>query len=99
MAEQYEIINNEAAHRFETTVEGLLSQAAYRRSGNVITFTHTEVPEALSGRGIANQLAKYALDYSRDNGLEVVPICPFISAYIKRHPEYQTLVRQFPSVG
>jgi uncharacterized protein len=88
-----EIQNNEAEQRFETTVEGHLALAAYRLWDNVITFTHTEVPEALGGRGIANQLAKYALDHSRQKGYKVVALCPFIAAYINRHAEYQDLLK------
>ena len=50
------------------------------------------MPEQLEGRGIASKLAKTALDYSRAEGLTVVPLCPFIASYIERHPEYADLV-------
>jgi uncharacterized protein len=92
MADPVEVVNNPERHRFETRVDGVLAQVAYRLEGDVITFTHTEVPESLSGRGIANQLAVTALNYARDHGLKVIPLCPFVSTYIKRHPEYQPLV-------
>jgi predicted GNAT family acetyltransferase len=92
MPDPITIVNNPERHRFETRMDGILAQVAYRLRDDVITFTHTEVPEALAGRGIANQLAIAALDHARDHGLKVVPECPFISSYIKRHPEYQPLV-------
>jgi uncharacterized protein len=92
MPEAVEVVNNPERHRFEARVDGVLSQVGYRINGSEITFTHTEVPESLFGRGIANQLAQTALNFARDNGMKVVPLCPFIAAYIKRHPEYQTLV-------
>ncbi|HET6511304.1 MAG TPA: GNAT family N-acetyltransferase [Candidatus Kapabacteria bacterium] len=92
MPEAVEVVDNPERHRFEARVDGILSQVGYRINGNEITFTHTEVPESLSGRGIANQLAQTALNFARDNRMKVVPLCPFIAAYIKRHPEYQALV-------
>ena len=97
MATDVEVVNNPERHRFETRVDGNLAQVGYRVQGDVITFTHTEVPESLSGRGIANQLAETALTFARDNGMQVVPLCPFIATYIKRHPEYQPLV--VPTAG
>ena len=57
-----------------------------------IIFTHTLVPVSLKGQGIASYLAKYVLDYARENNLNVIPQCPFIRSYIERHPEYDDLV-------
>lgn len=93
MPETIEVVNNPERHRFETRLNGVLAMASYRLSGDVITFTHTEVPDTISGHGVANKLARTALDHARENGLTVVPLCPFIAAYIKRHPEYQSLVK------
>jgi predicted GNAT family acetyltransferase len=94
MPEEIEVVNNPERHRFETRVHGILAQAAYRMNGDVMTFTHTEVPESLAGKGIANRLAETALAYARDHNLSVVPLCPFISTYIQRHPEYLPLVKR-----
>jgi len=86
--------NNEAAHRFELEAEGRTAVSEYRRRNGTIVFTHTEVPLQLEGKGIGNALAKSALDYARSEGLRVVPRCRFIAAFIKRHPEYQDLVKE-----
>jgi len=88
-----EVADNPEAHAFEIRVEGQLALVAYRKREGSITYTHTEVPEALEGHGIAGKLAKHALDYARANGLRVVPQCPYVKAYIARHPEYQDLLR------
>lgn len=88
----FQVENNPAAGRFEAVVDGQLAQAQYRRVGERILFTHTEVPEQLEGRGIAGQLARAGLDFARAEGLTVVPLCPFIASYIERHPEYQDLL-------
>lgn len=87
-----EIRDNQQEHRFEIVVDGHLGAAYYTREAGVITFTHTDVAKELGGRGIGTMLAKYGLDQARAEGLKVVPLCPFIAAYIKRHPEYQVLV-------
>ncbi len=86
------IRDNPAAGRYETEVDDELAVAYYLLIGATITFTHTEVPERLEGRGIASQLARFVLEDAGARGLEVIPRCPFISAYIRRHPEYQPLV-------
>jgi predicted GNAT family acetyltransferase len=86
--------NNTASHRYELEVDGSLAKAWYRENGNVITFTHTDVPEALSGRGVGSALAKGALDAVRAAGKKVVAACPFIATYIKRHREYGDLLAE-----
>ncbi|HVU00570.1 MAG TPA: GNAT family N-acetyltransferase [Polyangiaceae bacterium] len=78
--------------RFELAVDGAVAFSKYRRDGNVVTFIHTEVPEALEGRGIGSALAKGALDLVREKGERVIPKCPFIRSYIEKHPEYRDLV-------
>ena len=64
----------------------------YRLEPGRMTLIHTEVDEALEGEGVGSQLVAGALDDIRARGLAVVPICPFISAYIRRHPGYSDLV-------
>lgn len=87
-----DVVNNEKKSRFEVEVEGKMGVADYRRSGERIEFTHTEVPESLQGQGVGKALAREALEHARREGLEVVPTCRFIAGYIDRHPEYQDLV-------
>ncbi len=88
------VTDNTERQRFELDVDGHTSFINYRRHGNVITMTHAEVPPALNGRGIGSALAKGALDIVRTRQQTVLPLCPFISTYIKRHPEYQPLLAQ-----
>ena len=81
-------------HRYEARVAGVAEVAAayYRLRDGAIVFTHTEVPPALEGKGVGTAIARYALDDARHRGLAVVPFCPFIAAFIRRHPEYEDLV-------
>lgn len=87
-----EVRNNEAEHRYELEVDGEVAIAEYRLRPGRISFTHTEVPDALEGRGIGKKLVKAALDDARARGLKVVPICPFVKHYIDAHPEERDLL-------
>jgi predicted GNAT family acetyltransferase len=86
-------VDNVAAQRFETTVDGLLCVLEYRIDGKTLLLQHTEVPAVLSGHGIAAALAKFALDSARERGMDVVPNCAYVAAWIRRHPDYADLVR------
>jgi predicted GNAT family acetyltransferase len=93
MADEIEVADNREASRFEITVGGEPAGfAAYRLRGAKIVLTHTEVDSAFEGHGLGGRLAAAALDASRDAGLTVAPVCPFIAQYIKRHPDYLDLV-------
>ena len=87
-----EIVDNVAAGRFELDIDGHVAAAYYLRSPGLITFTHTEVPKALAGRGIGSKLAGGALDHVRKQGLQVIAQCEFIAGYIGKHPEYADLL-------
>jgi predicted GNAT family acetyltransferase len=87
-----EVRNNPSLSRYELDVEGHTAVAYYERSGDVVTFMHTEVPQELSGRGIGSRLARGALDAVRAEELKVVAECPFMAGYIAKHTEYIDLV-------
>lgn len=87
-----EVRQNTLHHRFELDAEGHKAVAYYRLTPGVITFTHTEVPEALSGRGIGSRLVQGALEAVRAHGLKLVAECPFVRGYIAKHPEFSDLV-------
>lgn len=94
-AADLKIVNNEALHRWEAHVGHDKVVAEYQYSGDTedtIVFTHTEAPPALEGRGITSRLVQAALDDARARRLAVVPYCPFVAGYIRRHPAYKTLV-------
>jgi predicted GNAT family acetyltransferase len=82
-----EIVHNAPASRFETTVDGHLCTCQYRMYGRLMMFTHTGVPHALRGRGIAAELARAALAHAREKGFKVRPDCSYIETYMQRHPE------------
>ncbi len=92
-SEEFHVRNNLEKSRYEVEIDGQLARIEYRDAGGQRYYTHTEVPEALEGRGIASKMAKAVLDEAREQGLSIVPHCPFMRAYIQRHPEYQSLVK------
>ena len=81
------IEHNVAASRFEASVEGQLCVCQYRVFGKTMMLTHTGVPQALRGRGIAAALVQAALDYARATDLKVRPDCSYAESYMQRHPE------------
>lgn len=86
------VVHNEAAGRFEAVVDGLLSVCEYRLQGGQLLLTHTEVPPALAGRGIAAALVAANLDWARARGLRVRPLCSYVATYMRRHPETRDLL-------
>ena len=62
----------------------------YKRKGDLMHLTHTEVPKALEGKGVGSALVKYALQASKNEGKKVVSLCSFVSGYIERHPELES---------
>jgi predicted GNAT family acetyltransferase len=85
--------HNPQAGHFEIVKDGLHSVLEYRLVEGVIIFTHTGVPELLGGQGIGSQLARSGLDYARSQGYKVISHCWFISAYIRKNPEYLDLLK------
>ncbi len=86
------VVHNMGEDRFEMRVGGELAVVEYLLAPGRIIFTHTGVPRAVRGQGIASRLAHAALEHARAADLRVVPYCSFFRTYIQRHPEYQTLV-------
>jgi predicted GNAT family acetyltransferase len=92
--EELNLVKNEENHRFELSVDGFTSFIDYKERPGVITLIHTESPEELAGRGVATALVEKTLAYLDENSYELVPLCPYVFAYIKRHPEWIKIVRE-----
>jgi len=80
-----------------TTADGTTAGfAEYKLAGDLIVFTHTEVDEAFEGQGVGGALVRGALDHVRTREVRVLPLCPFVKAWIARHPDYHGLVYGAP---
>ena len=89
----YDIVDNSTDGRYEAWLDGEpAGLIEYADEDGWLIFDHTEVFEAFEGKGVASKLAKAALDDVRARNLYVNPQCPFVTSYIKRHPEYRDLV-------
>ncbi len=93
-AANLEVRNNREANRFEVTLGNEIGLIAYeyRKDEPTYIFTHTEVPPDYAHQGIADRMAAVALETAKAEGAHVVPLCPFVSKYIHKHPQYQSLV-------
>ncbi len=85
--------DNPEARRYELVLDGgVVGELVYRQRPKGRVFLHTEISEELEGRGLGTRLVESALDDVRAHGLKVIPLCPFVSEYLRRHPEYADLV-------
>jgi hypothetical protein len=87
-----EVHDNKDQHRFELAVNGHTAFTQYALTPGKITLMHTEVPKEFEGHGIGSKLVRGELEAVRAQGLKVVARCPFVAAYIKKHPEFQDLL-------
>lgn len=78
--------------RYELTVGSEVAVVTYNLNGENLMITETLVPEALEGQGIASRLARHVLADAASRGLKILPVCPFFSAYLKKHPEHAGVV-------
>jgi len=86
------ITNNETQQQFQISLDEELATLQYRFYKHDIALMHTEVPEKLSGRGLASALAKYGLEWAKEHNKKVMVYCPFVASYLKKHPEYNFLI-------
>ncbi|WP_376695400.1 GNAT family N-acetyltransferase [Wenzhouxiangella sp. EGI_FJ10305] len=80
------------AGRFEAVIEGHSCVLDFTMEDDAVSMNHVGVPKAVGGRGIAGQLTRHALDWADDQNLKVRARCPYVAAWVERHPEYQRLL-------
>ena len=88
----YTLIDNTEKKQYEIHVDDDLARIEYMKAQGKIFLTHTEVPEKFEGKGIGSALVRQVLDDIRQKELALVPLCPFVAAFINRHPEYNSLI-------
>jgi predicted GNAT family acetyltransferase len=94
MDTENEVLDNKNERRFEMSLgEGKMAFIQYEETGKgVRALTHTEVPEEFEGQGIGSALVRKTFEIIQKENLKIVPACKFVAVYLKRHPEYQTLL-------
>jgi predicted GNAT family acetyltransferase len=83
---------NASAKRLELEVGGGTAFIEYKLSGHTLFLIHTEVPKELEGKGVGRAIVLKALQYAKDNGYQIVPLCPFVQTYLERHKEWKSIV-------
>lgn len=86
------VTDNPDKKRYEVSVEGSTAFVEYIKAKDKIYLTHTEVPTALEGKGIGSSLVLKVLEDIERQDLTLVPLCPFVAMYLKKHPEWKKLV-------
>ncbi|MGN6790412.1 MAG: GNAT family N-acetyltransferase [Rhodanobacteraceae bacterium] len=87
-----DITHDTHAQQFSVTVEGHRGELDYLLRDGTMVITHTDVPPAIGGRGVAAGLTRAALDTARREGRKVLPACSYAAAFIRRHPEFADLL-------
>ena len=82
------VVENVAGNRFEMAFPGGRAFASFRRDGDRLIVTHTEVPAAFNGRGLGSRLALGLFENARATGRRIVPACSFVADWARRHPEF-----------
>ena len=90
--ESLTVFDRPELNRYELAVDGEVAFLSYRRRQDHILLAHTEVPDAFRGRGYGGVLARHALEEARKASLQVVVKCPFVTAWLKRHHEYDDII-------
>ena len=83
---------NDASHRLELDIEGSIAFVEFKLLHDMLLLIHTEVPTTLEGKGVAGAIVQKALQYAKDNNYKIVPLCPFVQSYLKRHKEWNDIV-------
>lgn len=91
---EYQLVNNESEKQFEFHLDDHVPRIEYIKTKNEIYLTHTEVPRQLEGQGVGFALVKKVLEEIETYNVSLIPLCPFVAVYMKRHPEWKRLLKK-----
>ena len=97
--EKHQLIDNEELNQYEYHIDSYIPHIEYKKRKNEIALIHTSMPEDLRGQGIGTQLIKDTLDDISRQGLKVIPICGAVAHFMKKHPEYNRLLKEGIYIG
>jgi len=83
---------NVEAHQLQLIIDGHIALIEYKLSDGILKLIHTEVPPELEGKGVGSAIVLKALNYAKENNYKIIPICPFVQAYLKRHKEWNDII-------
>lgn len=88
------LTNDKSSRQFEMEVEGRIAKVEYELNGTKMFLTHAEVPKALAGSGVGAALVEKVFTYIEENGLRLVPMCSYVTAHLRKHPEWKRIVEK-----
>jgi len=86
------LVVNSDKNQFEMVIDGVTARIEFQQMDEKMALTHTEVPRELEGRGVATAIIEKTLVYLEENGLKLIPLCPFVIAYLEKHPEWKRIL-------
>jgi predicted GNAT family acetyltransferase len=87
-----QVVDDPAASRFMVEADGQVAELVYQLDGDRLVLVHTGVPAALEGRGIGSKLVAAAVAEAKRRDLTIVPLCPFVKGWLRRHPDVAATV-------
>ena len=93
------LIDNQEGKQYEMQAEDQVIRIEYIKAQDKIYLTHTEVPQSIEGKGYGSQIIKMALEDIEEKELTLIPMCPFVAGYIKKHPEWKKLILRGINIG
>ncbi len=91
---QVPLINDTSSRQFEMEVEGRMAKVEYELNGTKMFLTHAKVPKALEGLGVGAAIVERVFSYIEENNLKLVPMCAFVTAHLRKHPEWKRIVEK-----
>lgn len=87
-----DVVEKPEQNRFELALDDGTALVAYRKDGDRLVLIHTEVPEQFAGQGVGSRLARGVFELIRTSGRKAVVRCPFLQAWVAKHPEYDDII-------
>jgi len=85
---------SESRGRYWIVLDGHEAEMTYSRAGETtLIIDHTGVPDALRGKGLGEALVQRGVEDAREQGLKIIPLCPFAKEQIQRHAEWQDVLQ------
>lgn len=91
---QIPLINDTSSRQFEMEVEGRMAKVEYELNGSKMFLTHAKVPKSLESKGIGAIIVERVFSYIEENNLKLVPMCSFVTAHLRKHPEWKRIVEK-----
>ncbi|MBZ0206297.1 MAG: N-acetyltransferase [Flavobacteriales bacterium] len=88
------MVNDTSSRQFEMEVDGRMAKVEYELNGTKMFLTHAKVPKSLAGKGVGAEIVERVFTFIEENNLKLVPMCSFVTAHLRKHPEWKRIVEK-----